>query len=73
MILREITDDNLAKSFDDLEPLEPYKILSPPDLPWIGSFGNDRLICVRVRTPPSWFHRQMQRWLLGIKWEKRDG
>jgi len=69
MIQREITDDNLAASFDNLEPVE---ILSTPDLPWTGSFGNDPLICVRVRTPPNWFHRQMQRLLLGIKWEKHD-
>jgi len=73
MIQREITDDNLAKSFDDLEPSLVESIEVHPDLPWTGSFGNDRLICVRVRTPPNWFHRQMQRLLLGIKWEKRDG
>jgi len=78
----EITDENTivygAGSFNDrrFDNLEPYilkgSVTGVPDLPWIGSFGNDRLICVRVRTPPNWFHRQMQRLLLGIKWEKYD-
>ena len=43
-----------------------------PALPWICSFATDPGVYICVRTPPNWFHRQMQRLLLGIKWEKDD-
>lgn len=58
--------------------IDPYNFIEeeprpPIKYPWTCSLlGNDRTVYLNVTTPPNWFHRQMQRWLLGIKWKKND-
>ena len=53
-----------------------WTIKAPPRPNWEWCLGGDWHACtfqLYYRTPPNWFHRLMQRWLLGIHWRKIDG
>ena len=49
---------------------KPSLIYTPP--PAKGGYSLDPAFAISYHVPhyPNWFHRLMQRWLLGIYWRK---
>lgn len=50
-----------------------WTIKQPPAANWQWCFGGDWFACtfsVPMKTGPSWFHRLMQKWILGIHWRR---
>lgn len=46
---------------------------TPKQSDWQAFLLDDVRYTPTAGNEPNWFHRLMHRWLLGIKWEKRDG
>lgn len=46
--------------------------VEPPVAEWCFN-GDWQGLLVRVTFYPNWFHRTMQRWILGIHWRRING
>jgi hypothetical protein len=54
---------------------EQFRITMPPEATWEWCLGGN-WFALTVRPcgdPPNWFHRFMQRWVLGIHWRRITG
>jgi len=52
-------------------PHGEYTIISTRNFTWAWCFNGDwHSLTVQTESAPCWFHRLMQRWVLGIHWRK---
>lgn len=47
-----------------------YSLYYEPKYTWSWKLHGDSNTQFNDKSAPCWFHRQMQRWMLGIHWRK---